>query len=70
MWVFNVKRKSDGIIERCKAHLVVKGFNQCYGLDYEDTFSLILKISVVHLVHLLLYSRYGICDSWMCRLSS
>ncbi|KAH9181333.1 hypothetical protein AeNC1_016691, partial [Aphanomyces euteiches] len=33
-WVFRVKEKSDGIIERFKARLVVKGFLQIKGLDY------------------------------------
>ena len=27
-WVFQIKRKADGIPDYCKAHLVVKGFNQ------------------------------------------
>ncbi|KAH9123078.1 hypothetical protein AeMF1_005852, partial [Aphanomyces euteiches] len=33
-WVFRVKEKSDGTIERFKARLVVKGFLQIKGLDY------------------------------------
>jgi hypothetical protein len=33
-WVYKIKRKSDGTIERYKARLVAKGFNQRYGIDY------------------------------------
>jgi hypothetical protein len=31
-WVFKIKQKSDGSIERYKARLVAKGFKQRYGL--------------------------------------
>jgi hypothetical protein len=54
-WVFKLKRKSDGSIERYKA--VAKGFRQQYGYNYEETFSpgikpvtikLVLSLAVTH----------------------
>jgi hypothetical protein len=33
-WVFKVKHKADGTIERYKARLVAKGYNQIEGLDF------------------------------------
>lgn len=44
-WVYKIKRKADGSIDRYKACLVPKGFRQRYNIDYEDTFSSVIKIA-------------------------
>ena len=50
MWVFTIKYKPDGTIEWFKARLVTKGYTQTYGIDYMETFALVAKINIVHIL--------------------
>ena len=56
-WVFKVKSKEDGTVDKFKARLVVKGFSQRPGVDYDETFSPVAHLSSVRLIFALAASH-------------
>jgi hypothetical protein len=48
-WVFSIKHKADGSIDRYKARLVAKGYTQTYGI-YQETFSPVAKLTSIRVL--------------------
>jgi hypothetical protein len=56
-WVYKIKRKQDDSLDRYKARMVAKRFKQRYGVDYDDTFNPVVKMTTIRIVLSIAVSR-------------
>jgi uncharacterized membrane protein YgcG len=49
-WVFDIKMKSDGTVERYKARLVIKGYEQIAGIHYNETHAPVVHMEALRTV--------------------
>jgi hypothetical protein len=49
-WVFRNKQDDQGIVVRNKTRLVAKGFSQVEGLDFKETFALIVRLEAIRIL--------------------
>jgi hypothetical protein len=56
-WIFKHKLKADGSLDWYKTHWVLWGFTQHPGVDYDETFSTVIKAATVQTVLTFAVSR-------------
>ena len=49
-WIFTIKYRPDGTVDRKKTRLVARGFTQTYGEDYIDTFAPVAKLHTIRII--------------------
>lgn len=49
-WVLTIKYNPDGSIDKYKSRIVAKGFHQQQGIDYNDTFSPVIKATTIMII--------------------
>lgn len=56
-WVYKIKFHSDRFVEKAKARLVIRGFNQKICIDYTHTISHVATIATIRVLPYLGYSK-------------
>ncbi|WP_220089422.1 reverse transcriptase domain-containing protein, partial [Bacillus sp. SRB_331] len=49
-WIFKVKPDDEGFVHKFKARLVIKGFSQRPGIDFNETFSPVAHLASVRII--------------------
>ena len=63
-WIYKVKENSDGSINKYKARLVAKGFLQTPGLDFNETFSPVIKAATIRIILTMAVAMIGCLGKW------
>ena len=61
-WVFRIKYLADGTVDQFKDRLVAKGFTQQLGIDFNDTFSPVVKAATVRV-----FLSLAVSNKWPLR---
>lgn len=49
-WVFRVKHKVDGTLDKLRTRLVAKGFHQEEGVDFTEKYSHVVRLATIQIV--------------------
>jgi len=64
-WVYKVKHNANGYVNRYKTRLVTKGYAQTYGIDYEETYCPVVKMTTVRSIIAMEATKDGLYIKWM-----
>ena len=68
-WIYKVKYKPSGEVERFKARLVAKGYSQVAGVDFTETYTPVIKYDVVRAIfvisnaHGMFKAQFDVCKA-------
>jgi hypothetical protein len=48
--VYKIKHNADGFVSKYKAKLIAKGYAQTNGINYEETYSLVAKMTIIRAI--------------------
>jgi hypothetical protein len=49
-WVYKVKHNVDGSVSIYKTRLIANGYAQTYGINYEETYSPVAKMTIIRVI--------------------
>ncbi len=55
--MYKVKHNADGSVNRYKAILVAKGYAQIYGIEYEETYNPVAKMTTLRAIIVMLVAK-------------
>nr|GEX26554.1 ribonuclease H-like domain-containing protein [Tanacetum cinerariifolium] len=64
-WLYKIKYKASGQVEKYKARVVAKGFSQKEGIDFDETFSPVVKKSLLGVLYELMFLMTGPYSNWI-----
>jgi hypothetical protein len=62
-WTFKIKHLTNSTIDCLKAHFIAKGYSQIYGINYNNTYTPIIHMEIMH--KLLTYTMLHMPTSMM-----
>jgi hypothetical protein len=56
-WAYKVKYNADGFVSRYKARLVAKGYAQTYGINYDETYGPVAKMTTIRAIIIMVAAK-------------